>query len=46
MRSARASLLSHYLKERLVGDHSNEEEGMGKCLKEGMLLLPSGLMTK
>ena len=35
MRSTRASLLSHYSKKKVVGDHRNEGVGMGKCQKGG-----------
>ena len=35
MRSTRASLLSHYSKKKLVGDHRNEGVGDGEVPKGG-----------
>ena len=37
MRSMRASLLSHYSKKQVVGDHMNEGVGMGKCQREAVI---------
>ena len=34
MTSTHASLLSHYSKKKLVGDHRNEGVRMGKCQRE------------